>query len=139
MTHERLERDSTIGTALRSVAADPGRVPVDWVGLRGTIARQAATELARRRGRHRWIRVAIPAALAASIALLLLVSRGPEEQVVADTGVERLATAAAGPATVDKVLDADVSDRQFRALLFGADEVEDLLMIAAEEEALSFP
>lgn len=137
MTHEPLERDPALERALRSVAADPERVPVDWAGLRGTIGGQAAAELARRRARQRWMRVAIPAALAASIALLVVVSRAPEQRV-GNAGLGRAATATAGTVTVDELLDADVSDRQFRALLFGASEADDLLMIAAEEEPPSF-
>jgi hypothetical protein len=133
MTHEPLERDPALGSALRSVAADPERVPVDWTEMRRTIARQASPELARRGTRQRWMRVAIPTAVAASIALLVLVSRAPEPSV-GSAGADRAATAAATAVTVDELLDADVSEPQFRALLFGASDPENLLMIAAAEE-----
>jgi hypothetical protein len=132
MTHEPAERDATLGRALRDVAADPGQA-ADWPGLRRAITRHATPELARRRARHRRMRIVIPAALAASAALLLLVSRAPGP-AGGSAPVDGLAAVTAGPITIDELLDANVSDGQFRALLFGATEADDLLLIAAEDD-----
>lgn len=124
-----IERDVELVAALREAAGDDPDA-VDWVRLERTIARRAAPALARRRLRYRGKRLAIPAALAASLAVLLLSSsrEGPSPAV----GSRPVQTATAGGMTVDDLLDAELSDAQFRAVLFGAGEAEDLLLIAAE-------
>jgi hypothetical protein len=133
MTHESLERDAELGAALDGVALDADNERVDWNALRRSVHERAASELARRRTRYRRMRLVIPAALAASFALFLLMPRGPGPTQVSGPGGPT-ATPAAVPVTIDELLDADVTDGQFRALLFGATEADDLLLIAAEED-----
>jgi hypothetical protein len=122
--------DTELGDALRALPRDATRAP-QWEPLRRAIAERAAPELARRRWRRRTV-LALPAALAASIALVLLL---PPALDVAGTGdrAAGLPGSAAQSAALDDLLDADVSDRQFRALLFGAKDADDLLLIAAAE------
>jgi hypothetical protein len=133
MTQEPLDRDTALGEALDGIAADPGRERVDWAGLRRSVHERAASELARRRARYRRMRLAIPAAVAASFALFLLVPRAPEQTNLSGPAGPAVSTTA-GQVTIDELLDADVSDGQFRALLFGATEADDLLLIAAQED-----
>lgn len=130
MTDERLTRDPALGDALAEAAADPMDERVDWTALRRAINAGASSELTRRRSRRRPMHIAIPAAgLAAGIALTVLVTRAPER---ADVGNLPHSTVGA-EASIDELLDANVSDRQFRALLSGAGEANDLLSIAAGE------
>ncbi len=133
MNYEPVERDAALERALRQAVANPAQDRVNWAALSDAVTRRAAPELARRRLRHRLIRVAIPAALAASLALFVLASRPPDPTNVGRPSHE-LAASPVGEVTVDELLDADVSDVQFRALLFGATEADELLLIAAEEE-----
>jgi hypothetical protein len=130
MTHELMHRDAELGKALGDAVASPNEEIVDWMELRRSINQRAAPELGRRRLRDRRVRFVIPAAVAASFALFLLVSR------VDRTGGEPVGpseTSADARATIDELLDANLSDGQFRALLFGATEADDLLLIAAED------
>ena len=122
------ERDAALGAALRDVTGDQDTT-VDWTRLRSTINASAATELARRR-RVRRVRVlAIPATIAASVALFVLVVRAPEPGVTPS-----MQSSAAGQLSIEELLDAEVSDGQFRAWLSGADDADDLLSIAAEDQ-----
>jgi hypothetical protein len=132
MTHDPLERDATLEKAFRGVAGDSTDAGVDWIELRRAINQRAAAELKRRRARYRRLRVVIPATLAASFVLFLLTSRMPE-RTGGDAGNERPASTASSQSAIDELLDADISDGQFRALLFGATEADDLLLIAAED------
>lgn len=133
MNHERLQGDDGLAAALRGVTADPMQQQVDWEALVRTIGGRASPELARRRWRRRVMRVGLPSALAASIAFLLLWVAPP-----APTGPGSGALASAGlpsaSITVDELLDAGVSEGQFRALLYGAAEADALLLIAAAED-----
>jgi hypothetical protein len=132
MTDEPMHRDAELREALGDVVAGPNDELVDWVELRRSINQRAASELGRRRVRYGRMRFAIPAALAASLALFLLVSRADRtggEALVGPSG-----TGAGTRATIDELLDANLSDGQFRALLFGATEADDLLLSAAEED-----
>lgn len=122
-----LERDAALGTALRDVMGDEA-TSVNWTRLRGAINAGAAAELARRR-RTRSARVfVVPATIAAGFALFVLVARAPE------LGVTRSIHTSAGRLSIEELLDADVSDRQFQAWLSGADDANELLSIAAEEQ-----
>lgn len=132
MTEGPLERDDVLADALRAAAGEPAHTDTDWDALRSAIARRAAPELARRR-RPRRARIFIPATLAASFVLFALFTRLPER--TPETGDDG-ATIAAAPVTIDDILDANVSDRQFRALLFGAAEADALLLMAASEAEL---
>lgn len=129
MTDEPIDRDAALEAMIREVASDPMAQSVDWAELRRGIEARAASELGRRRRRRR-LRVVIPASLAACLALLL-VSQAVEQTSV-DATRDRAAVSVE-PVTIDELLDADVSEGQFRALLAGAADADDLLMIAAEE------
>ena len=61
-------------------------------------------------------------------ALFVLVARAPEQSLTPS-----FQNSVAGQLSIEELLDADVTDGQFRALLSGAGEVDDLLAIAAEE------
>jgi hypothetical protein len=129
MTDELFTRDPALGDALAKAAADPMHDRVDWTALQRTINARASSELTRRRARRRGMRIAIPAGIAAGIALAVLVTRAPER-----TGIGNLTNGPAEAETsIDELLDANVSDGQFRALLSGAGEANDLLSIAAGE------
>lgn len=72
-------RDPRLAEALRATGPEPPLDAVDWAALRRTITERAALPLARRRGSAPWWayaagwgRAAIPAAVAATIALGLL-------------------------------------------------------------------
>jgi hypothetical protein len=122
-----IERDPELGAALRDATGDEAQ-HVNWSRLRGAISADAATELARRRRSRRTRRFVIPATMAAGFALFMLVVRTPEQSLTPS-----FQSSATGQISIEELLDADVSDRQFRALLAGAGEVDDLLSIAAEE------
>jgi hypothetical protein len=128
MSYEPLDRDQTLADALAD-AADPFDAGVDWSTLRNTIARGAAPELARRRGRDK-SRFTIPASLAAGIALFILVAGAPFSSRPVPAGT----TAAVARQPIDELLDANVSDVQFRAMVSGASDADELLAIAAQEE-----
>ena len=127
MTNDPLARDPALGAALAEAAADPMHEAVDWTGLQRAITERASLELTRRRSRRRRMRIAIPAGLAAAIALFALVTRTPDRAAIVNPtpGTPR------SEASIDELLDANVSDGQFRALLSGADDADDLLSIAA--------
>jgi hypothetical protein len=126
---EPMERDAELGAALRDQSGESSLCGAEWATLRAKITDHAAPELARRR-RARRLRFAIPASLAAGIALLVL-ARGPELMPVEPTGDPGIATA--GEASIDALLDGSLSERQVRALLSGAGDADNLLLIAAED------
>ena len=122
-----IERDAELGAALRDATGDEAQ-HVNWSRLRSSINAGAATELARRRRSRRTRTFVVPATMAAGFALFVLVARTPEQSLTSS-----FQSSATGQISIEELLDADVSDRQFRALLAGAGEVDDLLAIAAEE------
>jgi hypothetical protein len=128
MTDEPLERDPELASALAQAAGD-GTAGTEWAGLRRGIHARAASELARRRQSRYRLRVFIPASLAAGIVLFVLVAHTPHPATVAPSGQ----TAVAGTTSIDELLDANLSDGQFRALVSGAGDANDLLSIAAGE------
>ena len=129
MTDKMFTRDPALGAALAEATHDLSDERVDWAGLRSAISARASVELTRRRARRRRVLIAIPASLAAGIALFVLVSRAPGRS---DLGVP--ANSVAGAETsIDELLGVNVSDGQFRALLSGANDADDLLAIAAGE------
>ena len=121
------ERDPELGAALRDATGDQAN-GMDWTRLRGAINAGAAAELARRRRRQRARVFAVPATIAAGFALFVLVVRAPEQGLTPS-----FQSSAAGQLSIEELLDADVSEGQFRALVSGADEANELLSIAAEE------
>jgi len=128
MTDESLEHDPALRDALTDIAGDSRHAQPDWTQLRGAINARATSELGRRRLQRRRTRFVIPASLAAGIALFMVVSRLPDRTVapsVHDTGAAQV--------SIDDLLDANVSDGQFRALVSGASDANDLLSIAAGE------
>jgi hypothetical protein len=129
MTQEPMEQDTDVRRAL----IDGGAAPLDDLDvttLGNRVGLAAASELRRRRQRHWRRRLLVPGALAAGLVLFAVMSRSPQrEQVPPLTG-----DASAGRITIEEVLDADVSDDQFRVLLSGADEADELLLIAAQEQ-----
>jgi hypothetical protein len=133
MNHERLERDDALATAVRQVAGDPMREQVDWEALARAIAGRASPELARRRWRRRGMRLGLPAALAASVALLLLSVDPPAQTGPAPSPMASVSLRAES-VSVDELLDSAVSEVELRALLFGAAEADELLLIAAAED-----
>jgi len=124
---EAIERDPALGAALRDATGDQAN-GVDWTRLRGAINAGASAELARRRGSRRARVYAIPATIAAGFALFVLVARAPEQHVT-----PALQSSTTGSLSIEELLDADVSDGQFRALVSGAAELNDLLSIAADD------
>ena len=122
-----IERDPELGAALRDVAGEESQ-NVNWSRLRGAINADATAELARRRQSRRARAFVVPATIAAGFALFVLVARAPEQSLTPS-----FQNSAAGQLSIEELLDADVTDGQFRALLSGAGEVDDLLAIAAEE------
>jgi hypothetical protein len=122
-----IERDPELGAALRDATGDEAQ-NVDWSRLRHAINAGATAELARRRQRRRARRFVMPATIAAGLALFVIVARAPEQRLTPS-----FQTRAADQISIEELLDADVSERQFRALLAGAGEVDDLLAIAAGE------
>jgi hypothetical protein len=127
MIEEPMERDRTLADALADVAGEPVGGS-GWTELRHAVNTRAAVELARRRQQRRRTRIVIPASLAAGIALFVVVSQAPDRNVA--PSVQRALT---GQVSIDDLLDANVSDGQFRALVSGAGDANDLLSIAAEE------
>jgi hypothetical protein len=128
MTHEPMERDAALAKALADVVEDPMTGPAGWSDLRRATNARAAAELAKRRFRRR-MRVALPASAAAGIALFVIVARAPDRTGAPSPSGE----VAAGGSTIDELLDANVSDGEFRALVAGAADANELLLIAAEE------
>lgn len=127
MTHEPLERDTELAAQLGGLADGPLRTPADWSELRRAVGARAASDLARRRTRRR-MRLALPASVAAGIALFVVVSRSPSPQRAPSAGD------AVSAITIEELLDANVSDVQFRALVAGAADADELLLIAAGDE-----
>lgn len=127
MTENPLERDADLRGALIDIGVESLDQGVDWTALRRRVGAAAALELQRRRRRQQRRSLVLPVALAAGLALFVFVSRPAQPPPVDSAGV-------AGQLTIDEMLDADVSDDQFRALLAGANEANDLLLIAAQEE-----
>ena len=129
MKYEPLDRDVTLGDALADASGSSFDPQVNWAELRRAITDGAAPELTRRRSRGR-SRFAIPASLAAGIALFVLVAGVPRS-----TTTPTLTTASmTRHQAIDDLLDANVSDVQFRAMVSGAGDADELLAIAAEDE-----
>jgi hypothetical protein len=127
MKDEPVERDPALAEALAPLL-DPSGRSTDWEALRRATNARAASELAKRRFRRR-MRIALPATAAAGIALFVFVARGPEWGSGQPTS-----PVVGSEASIDELLGVNVSEGQFRAVLAGADETNELLLIAAAEE-----
>jgi hypothetical protein len=130
MNEESHDVDRLLSSAWRDLAADRPATP-DAEELGQAILRRAAPELARRRARARRRWLIAPLALAASIALLLYSVPLPPASGGGRAVIGAATDAGGERQSVERLLDADVSDRQFRALLFGATDADELLLIAA--------
>jgi hypothetical protein len=128
MTDEPLEHDAALSDALTDIAGDARDTQPAWAELRGAINAHAASELRRRRLQRRRARFVMPASLAAGIALFMLVSRLPDR-----TLAPSVHNSGAAQVSIDDLLDANVTDGQFRALVSGASDANELLSIAAGE------
>jgi hypothetical protein len=129
MTDEPLQRDPAMARALGEITDDI-RASADVTRLRHAIGERAASELARRRQGRKRTGLFMPASLAAGITLFVLVAHGPRPVVAPDPSNQAALT---DVVSIDELLDANVSDGQFRALVSGAGDANDLLSIAAEE------
>jgi hypothetical protein len=128
MTDEPLERDPALARALGDIADDI-TASTNMTALHRAIGARAAGELARRRRTRRFGRLFMPTSLAAGIVLFFVVARGSHQPAPVPSSQTALAEAA----SIEELLDANVSDGQFRALISGASDANDLLSIAAEE------
>ena len=125
MKDEIIERDPELAGLLSSVSGEAPVDQVDWTGLRRDIeARTASVVQAKRAVRRRW-RAFVGTAMAASVALLFMVSRSSN---VGSGG------AFAETPTIEDILGADASDDELRALLSGAGDPELLLLAASDSE-----
>jgi hypothetical protein len=130
MTDEFMQRDPALGDALRSASPDPMNHPINWTAMRRAIDDRASTELSRRRVQRRRMRFALPASLAAGIALFFLAEQLPPRTPATPTAGSTVPS----QVSIDELFDANVSEGQFRALLSGAADANDLLSIAAADE-----
>jgi hypothetical protein len=127
VTDEIMERDAELGGLLSRVSGEAPADEVDWPKLRGeTVARMATQVRLRRTARRRW-RAFMGTAMAASVALLFMVSRAAN---VGGNG----AGFAGGTPTIEEILATDASDEEVRALLSGAGDAELLLLAASDSE-----
>ena len=125
-----MERDLELAESLRAAVGEVPEDQVDWSGLREATLQRAAPVLARHRAARLRRRVYAPsAAVAASVALLVFGRMGPQSaprgEVIASAGSE---------VTLEQMLDLDASDEEVRALLSGAGDMNELLMLAATDE-----
>ncbi len=126
-TDDRFTRDPELARLLGTMAEGRPAEADDLDALRLRVSIGAVPELRRRRWRQR-ARLGIPATLAAGVALMLVVSRPPGP--APESGAH---TPGAGPVTTERLLDADVTDDELRAVLSGAIDADDLLLIAAAD------
>jgi hypothetical protein len=136
MRNEGIERDPELGGMLRRIRGEAPLDEVDWPALRRSIGAGAAPALALRRRAQRRRRGLFVGALATSVAALLLIPGAPREEI-RPSGATGLPSAyASGGLSLVEILDADVTDEEFRTLLEGAADAEALLLLAAAEGEL---
>jgi hypothetical protein len=127
VTDEIIERDAELAGLLSRVSGEAPVDEVDWAKLRGeTVARMVAQVQLERTMRRRW-RAFMGTAMAASVALLFMVSRAAN---VRSDG----SSFASGKPTIEEILATDASDEEVRALLSGAGDAELLLLAASDSE-----
>jgi hypothetical protein len=121
------QRDPELAGLLSGVSGEAPVDEVDWAALRrDTVARMAQQVRIRQSARRRW-RAFLGTAMAASVALLFVVSRSVNE----GGGGESFA---GGSPTIEEILATDASDEEVRALLSGAGDAELLLLAASDSE-----
>lgn len=126
--------DPELRAALSSLEGEPPLEAVDWSALQRSIGARAELPLARRRrgaqpllrppaarARQGW-RPLLPLAVAASIALVVWTGGGGETP-----------EAAVGQLSPEEVFEADLSEQEFRLLVSGGADPEELLLIALGE------
>ena len=129
MESRPLAPDPELGAALRSLEGEPPLESVDWEKLRRSISTRAELPLAQRRrgpakrGPLGWRRM-IPLAAAASIALAVWMGGSGDPSQT--RGEERL--------SAEEVFHPDVSEQEFRLLVSGRSDPEELLLIALDEQ-----
>lgn len=123
-----MERDPELGPLLAKVSGEAPVEDVDWEQLRRRIDGSTAILILSARKARRRMRAFIGTAMAASVALLFMVTRS------GDVG-SREGALGANP-TIEEILASDVSDDELRALLAGGGDVEALLLLAASENEL---
>jgi hypothetical protein len=127
LTHDP-RRDVELERTLRALDDEPPLHEVDWDALRAGIRTRAELPLARRRraararATPRWLRPLVPAALAAGIALTFVMRGGPGD--AEDDAFDLLA--------VEQAVHADVSDPEFRLMITGMNDADELLAIAVD-------
>ena len=127
MTDEITQRDPELAGLLSSVSGEAPVDHVDWAKLRQeTVARMTLQPQVTRSARRRW-RAFMGTAMAASVALLFMLSRS------ANVGGDGAALAGGSP-TIEDILATDASDEEVRALLSGAGDAELLLLAASDSE-----
>lgn len=119
--------DPELSAALRSLEGEPPLESVDWESLRRSIRMRAELPLARRRAgqvrRQRMWRPMIPLAAAASIALAVWLG---------GTGSTERTTE--GRLSAEEAFHPDLSEQEFRLLVSGRANPEELLLIALDEQ-----
>ena len=135
MNQEELRPDPLLGAALRWSEGEVPLEEVDWNAMRSAIRERAAMPLARRRkvqrGAPRWLRPLIPVAAAASIAVLVWTG-GIGREGPAGVAVPQAATEY--PISIEEALLADLSEQEFRLVVAGRSDPDELLMIAATSQ-----
>ena len=129
-------RDPDIAAALRMIEAEPPLDEVDWESLRSAIVARAELPLAQRRTRSarlaNWTRPLVPLAAAASIALAVWVNGlgVPDSATapIAEGNVEAIRPAV----TPEDVFQADLTEQEFRLLVSGRANAEEILLVALE-------
>lgn len=137
MRHEDTDREITpdpvLGAALRWVDGDAPLQEVEWDSLRRNIRDRAAFNLAQRRtsrrARGRWIRPLVPLAAAASVAMAVWLGGGGGAGT--NTTAELAGSGQARHAS-EEVLFTELSEQEFRMVVSGRSNPNELLMIAAE-------
>lgn len=119
-----MERDPELGALLARVSGEAPVDQVEWDALRRGAVERASAVSVRRFALRRRVRAFLGTAMAASVALLFMVTRS------GNVGSGELS---AGDPTLDEILSSDVSDEELRALLAGAGGVDALLLLAASE------
>ena len=117
-----MERDPELRALLARVSGEAPLDQVDWEALHRRTVERASSATVRRFWVSRRVRAFLGTAMAASVALLFMVTRS------GDVGSGELSDP-----TLEEILTSDVSDEELRALLAGAGGVDALLLLAASE------
>ena len=147
--HDELPPDPELRAALLAAVPGPPPESVNWAALSAAVVARADAPLARRRRRHAWrgawqsarragawawLRPALPLALAAGLAAVLLWPR-PDPRAADPAPAGPLATSAAPHSATPsaEMLLADVSDEEFGRIVSGRADPAALLRLAVGE------